>query len=190
MIFSVDWDSLRLLLDSANASTIDDGELDVALITPGGVPRVLDEPVFFARGGVVAIANNKDSMIHGGATGSGVKDSRSVWLEDILVSLKRDCERLLLDSCLHLGDVVRGNVALRSDTLSSLGRVIVLAGIVLAIVGVVGVDAAKFSVIVDPVLEGPILPATSAAIALSHAGDKLLLRESLKLASLEVISTF
>ena len=95
-----------------------------------------------------------------------------------------------MDSCLHLGDVVRSNVALRSDSLSSLRRVIVLAGIVLAIVGVVGVDAAKFSVIVDPVLEGPILPATSAAIALSHAGDKLLLRESLKLASLEIIRTF
>ena len=56
------------MLDSANASTIDDGELDVALITPGGVPGVLDEPVIKTSSLIVTIADGKDSMIKVGST--------------------------------------------------------------------------------------------------------------------------
>ena len=67
--FSVGDDSLWFQLDTADTVTIDDGELNVALITPGGSPRVLDEPVIETSSLIVAIADGEDSVIKAGAAG-------------------------------------------------------------------------------------------------------------------------
>ena len=55
----------RLHLDTTDSFSIDDGELDVALITPGGVPGVLDEPVVLT--GLGAPSDGKDGVIEGGS---------------------------------------------------------------------------------------------------------------------------
>ena len=58
----VDW----VLLDTADADTIDDGHFHVAIITPGGGPGVLDNPVLGAVR-VNAPADGGDGVIKGGA---------------------------------------------------------------------------------------------------------------------------
>ena len=57
MTLSVGVDGLGLHLDAADADAILNGNLDVALVTPGGVPGVLDKPVVFAAGRVVVPAD-------------------------------------------------------------------------------------------------------------------------------------
>ena len=62
---SVGGDELWLHLDTADTRTIDDSELDVALVAPGGVPGVLNEPVFLAV--LSSIAYSEDSVVKSGA---------------------------------------------------------------------------------------------------------------------------
>ena len=52
---------------TANTFTTDDLESDVARLTPGSSPRVLDEPVVGAV--VSTVANHKDSMVKVSSTG-------------------------------------------------------------------------------------------------------------------------
>ena len=47
---SVGGDALGVHLDTADAGAVVHSELDVAVVTPGGVQGVLDEPVVEARG--------------------------------------------------------------------------------------------------------------------------------------------
>ena len=65
----------RGLLNAADTSTILDSESDVALLTPVGVPRVLNEPVFEASGCISAIADSEDSVVKVGAAGRRVEDT-------------------------------------------------------------------------------------------------------------------
>ena len=76
------------------------------MVTPGGIPGVLDEPVVQAGGRVITIADCKHSVIEAGAARSRVKDTTLVGLEDVLVSLDGDSKRLHLESSLHLLNVV------------------------------------------------------------------------------------
>ena len=75
------------------------------MVTPGGVPGVLDEPVVQAGGRVIAPAYTKHGVIEAGAARSIVKDATLVGLEDVLVSLDGDSKRLHLESSLHLLNV-------------------------------------------------------------------------------------
>ena len=60
-------------LDAADTLAFNAGELDVALITPVGVPGVLDEPVVQITSLVVTVSNDKDAVVKVGAAGSGVQ---------------------------------------------------------------------------------------------------------------------
>ena len=52
------------LLDTADTGTVTgDGELDVALVTPVGVPGVSDEPVLEAGSGIGTVADGGDGVI-------------------------------------------------------------------------------------------------------------------------------
>jgi len=80
----------RRHLDTADAFAFHTSNLDVALVTPGGVPGVLDEPVVKAACFVGAIAGNQHAVIKIGAARGAVKDTACVRLEDTLVSLDSD----------------------------------------------------------------------------------------------------
>ena len=95
------------LLDTADTGTItSDGELDVALVTPVGVPGVSDEPVLEAGGGVVTVSDGGDGVIEAGTASSGVKDTASVSLPGGSFSIDQDGKNLVVESGLHLRDAV------------------------------------------------------------------------------------
>lgn len=89
-------------LDTADAWTILDGNFNITLITPSGVPRVLNQPIVEARGGVVTHTDDEDGVIKAGATQGRVQDAGSVCPENLLVSLDRDSEGLSHEGTLHL----------------------------------------------------------------------------------------
>ena len=64
-MFSVGLGEQRGTLDAASARTTSKSELDVALVTPGGAPRVLDEPV--AEAVLETVADSEDSVVELGA---------------------------------------------------------------------------------------------------------------------------
>jgi len=84
---SVSSDGERLHLDTADTLAVGDGELDVALVTPSGVPGVLDHPVVEASSGVVAPSGDEHGVVQGGATPGVIKDTGGVELEDKSVGL-------------------------------------------------------------------------------------------------------
>ena len=80
---SVGFNPLRIRLDTASTGIVaSNSELDVTLITPGGVPGVLDEPVVEAGGGIVTVADGEDGVVEGGTAFSAVEDTGAVGLED------------------------------------------------------------------------------------------------------------
>ena len=103
----------RAHLDTAGTSGAVHGELDVALVAPGGVPGVLDEPVVLAV--LSTVADSEDGVVEVGAALAGGKDTGLVGLEDHLVGLNGDGEGTLLKSSLHLGLRVGGNVGVVGD---------------------------------------------------------------------------
>ena len=112
-------------LDSADTVTVDDGELDVALVSPGGVPGVLDEPVVLT--GLSAVADSEDGVIERGAALGGVEDTSLVGLPDHLVGLDEDGDGGDGESGLHLGDGVGGHAGVAGDFDGGLGEGVVLA---------------------------------------------------------------
>ena len=186
----------RSVLDTADTLTVSDGELDVALVTPGGVPRVLDEPVVKTGGLIGAIADSEDGVIESSAAVGGVEDTGGVGLEDHLVGLDGDSERLLLKGGLHLGGGSSADGGPLGDIDGSLGEIVVEAlGGVITLTGGVGVDALELSHLSLVVLEGEHLVTTVAAevlIAMGEVGavNELLLGEAKKLTAGDVVSTF
>ena len=55
----------RAHLDTTDTVTVDDGELNVTFVTPGGVPGVLDKPVILST--FRAVAYSEDGVIKLGA---------------------------------------------------------------------------------------------------------------------------
>jgi len=74
-----------LHLDTADTFSIDHGDLDVTLVTPGFAPGVLHEPVVLAV--VSSITNAENTVVKLGSALGGVKDATLVELEDSLVGL-------------------------------------------------------------------------------------------------------
>jgi len=94
---------LRSHLDTADTFAILNSKFDVAFVSPGSVPGIFDEPVFFVT--LLAPADDEDGMVELGAALSRVHDARLVSLENFLVSLNSDSKGLLCKSTLHLVDV-------------------------------------------------------------------------------------
>ena len=98
---------LRLHLDATDALVVTrDANLDVALVSPGRAPRVLDEPVLQATCLVSAVANSEHTMVQCHTAQRVVEDTRLVSLEARLVRFNGDGEGLLGEGSLHHGDVV------------------------------------------------------------------------------------
>ena len=104
---SVGGNSEGLHLDTADTVSVNDSELDVALVTPGGVPGVLDEPVVLT--GLSAPADGEDGVVKRGTAFGAVQDARLIRLEDVLVGLNGDGKGLGGKGGLHLGDVGGGD---------------------------------------------------------------------------------
>ena len=133
-------------LDTANAFTIDNSELNVALVTPDGVPGVLDEPVVLAVLGTVT--DSEDGMIELLTAGGGVEDTGLVSLEDSLVSLNEDRDGLDAEGGLELVDVVGSDVAVGKDTHVGLGPLVVRASFGFGVgARVVAVDRLELSIL-------------------------------------------
>lgn len=60
------------------------GDLDVAVVSPGGGPGVLDEEVVLAA--ISSVSDGKDTVVEVGSALGAVEDSTAVELEDELVS--------------------------------------------------------------------------------------------------------
>ena len=76
--------------DTANAISTD---LDVALVTPGWAPRVLDEEVVLS--GFVAIADSEDTVVKLGSAAGTSDNTTGVTLEGHLVGLNGNGDGLL-----------------------------------------------------------------------------------------------
>ena len=114
----------RFHLDTADTLAVNDGDLHVASVTPGGAPRVTHDPVLGASS-IGAPSDDTDGVIEGGTALGGVEDTRLVNLEDSLVSLDGDGEDGLSESSLHLVNVVGGDVGVaRNDDVSGLGSTV------------------------------------------------------------------
>jgi len=171
--------------DTSSANVL--GHQDVTLLTPGGAPGVLDDPVVLAASG--AVADGKDTVVELSAA-SRVEDTRLVELEGRLVGLNGDGDGLLGDGSNELSLVVGGDIRVRADggsVVSSLGG--------LASVGASGgvgvVSLGGDTVVLDDVLEGVVHQTTVAALVAlsSRAVNELLLRERDELASGNSVGT-
>lgn len=97
---------------------------DVTLLTPGGSPRVLDDPV------VSSVTDSQDTMIQLFTASSG-KNTTLVMLETSLVSFNGNGNRSLGKSSLKLVWVLFRNISVGSDSGDNVSLLGSLAGFVL-----------------------------------------------------------
>ena len=176
----------RVLLDTADTGSGLNTDSDVTLITPPGVPRVLDEVVFDTVEGTVT--NSKDSVVEVSTAFGTSDDTRGVVLEDGSVGLNGDGNGLLVEGRLECGGGFALNGGVFGGT-NSTGVGTSLARTVSASVSVVRL-VSKFvglGVFVSVVL--PATVATTVTIA-ARAVNKLLLRERNELAGGNEVGTF
>jgi len=101
-------------LDTADTFTLDGGDLDVTLVTPGSTPGVSDNIVVFST--LSSISNGGDGVVKGGSAGGRVKDTAVVHLEDRFVGLNGDGYDLLIEGSLELRDALGWNLVVSSDS--------------------------------------------------------------------------
>lgn len=174
-----------MLLDTADTLSVLNTDSDVTLITPPGVPRVLDEVV---RSTIQStVTNSEDGVVKRVTTGGSSDDTRVVVLVDRSVSLNGDGNGLLVKSGLELGGGVSFNGGVAGGTNTTSVRVL-LARTVFASVSVVRLVGESVAL---GILVGIVLPATVATIVtVSGAVNELLLGERDKFTSLDEVSTF
>ena len=102
-----------LHVDTADTSARLNSDLDVALVAPGGGPRVLNQKVVSAVLGTVT--NCEDAMIEMVSAFTAGEDSGLIMLEDSLVSLNGHGNRLLGNSILEFVGGSRSNLGEPSD---------------------------------------------------------------------------
>ena len=154
-------------------------ELDVALVTPGGVPGVLNEPVVLTV--LSAVTDGKDGVIELGAALGAGKDTALVGLEDHLVGLDGNGKRLSVEGSLHLCRFARCDVYVCGHGgIASFSGAVLAAAFLAATRGVLvvrllhGVEAGLV-VFVGVVLKTTV--AAHVAVFDSSAVNELLLRE-------------
>ena len=118
-----------------------------------------------------------------------IEDTARVGLEDVLVGLNGDSKGLNSKGGLHLADVAGGDETIVGDVDGSSAAFVISASRLGAVARDVWVDGLELSLGGFPVLEGLVLPATTAAVVGGRAGNELLLREGLELASLDEVLT-
>jgi len=171
-----------VLLDTADTKTINNTNSDVTLITPPGVPGVLDEVVFNTVQNTVSDGENSVVELF---TASSGENTRGVGLESVLVSLNGDSNGLLGNSGLELSGASGWDGDERFDTddtvLVTAGRINTLVWVVSLVVELVSLG----------VVEGLVLPSTVATHVTVGTGavNKLLLRKRNKASSSDGVVT-
>ena len=92
-------------MDATDALTILDLNLHVAVLAPGRVPRVLEEPVLFASALLFTPSCNQNSVVEVVTTRAIVKDTVPVELELHVVGVNADSKGLVSECRLHLSDI-------------------------------------------------------------------------------------
>ena len=87
-------------LDTANAWSVNGGNLDVSLVTPSSSPGVSNDVVLNTV--LVSVTNGSDGVVEVSSAVSRVQDSTSVALEDVLVGLNGHGDWLLGNGSLEL----------------------------------------------------------------------------------------
>ncbi len=173
-----------VLLDTADTGTFLNTDSNVTLITPPGVPRVLNEVVVNTVEGTVA--DSEDGVVKVDTTGSTGDDTSLVVLEDRSVGLNGDGNGLLVEGGLELGGGLFGDEGEGFSTNtasigSSLARTVSAGVLVVRLVG----EMVGLSVSVSV-----FLPATVATeVTVGGAINELLLGERDELASGNEVST-
>ena len=161
----------RDLLDTADTNSVNGGNLDVSLVSPGGTPRVSDDVVVL--GSIVSVSDGGDGVIKLGSARLGVEDSGLVELEDGSVGLDGDGNWLSSDGGLELRDGSGSNVGVLGNTNLTLGGR-VLAGSISSSVWIVRLELLSVGL---GVVESVGLPSTIASIGGGIAVNELLLSE-------------
>ena len=170
-------------MDTADTLSIDGGDLDVSLVSPGSTPGVSDEVVVLARLG--SISDSGDGVIEVGSAGSGVEDTTGISLEDKLVGLDGHGDWGEGNGGLELGNRVGWDVVVRSNVHLS-GVLGIFAGSVNSVVGVVSLELLSGLLGVG---EGGILPSSIASVGSGVAVNELLLGEGEESSALEEVSS-
>ena len=98
-----------MYLDTAATKRIVHSKLYVPLIAPGGVPRVLNEPVVQASGFIGAITNSQHAVVEWVKRFFGIEaikcinDAAGVLMYVFIISRNSDGNRLFLNGSLQLG---------------------------------------------------------------------------------------
>ena len=107
-------------LDAADADAGGDSDLDIAFVSPGCAPGVLDE-VILNTGCVSAVANCKNTVVQGGSTSTGGDDTSTVVLKDSCIGFNSDRDWAFGKGSFELGWVVDGDICVGLGTDDSLG---------------------------------------------------------------------
>lgn len=173
------------MVDGTNTITLGHGDLDEAINTPAGAPRVTDEPVVKTRVGVIAVADDGDGVVGGNTTGSGVKNTTSVVVEDTGSGIDGNGDGLESNCSLHVGGVVsNADVGVKSDIRGL--RLVVGA---LTVCGKVGPVSLQVSLVALEVSVGIVGHSTSATVVGGDTSDKLLLSERNKFVTSDGVGT-
>ena len=175
----------RLLGDTADVSGTD---LDVAVLTPGGAPGVLDEEVLLTV--LSAIADSEDTVVELGSAGGTSDNTTGVALEGHSVGLDGDRDGLLGNGGLE-GSTrsVGGDIVVASD-----GNGTALLHGSIASSGSASSRGVRIGVLSDHggllgILESVVHQTTIAARVDGGALDELLLREGDEVSSGNLMST-
>ena len=159
------------------------GDTDVTLISPAGRPGVSDNEVVDSTGG--SVTNSGDGVIELGSTSGGVKDTRSISLEDRLVGLNGDGGWSLSNGGSKIGSGVLRNLMDFRDV--HLWCSTLLAGTVL---GGVSVITFENLTVLGNVVHAISLPSSIASSTLGIAIDELLFGEGDQSSGLDLVVSF
>jgi len=189
MFLSIGGWSGNVFKDATDAITVFvEGNSDVALFTPVGVPGVSDDHELLLA--FLAVADGSDSVIDVGATLIRVKDTAGIELEVDGVAINADASWLLINGCFELGNTLRRN-------LNEVGHLDLLQEFVLCFASsakssLVRIGLLELETCLLRILECVRLKTTIAALVTLSRGavNKLLLRELQELALLKEVRSF
>jgi len=104
---SVGADKVRVVLATADTSSLTSSQLDVTSVTPAGAPGVSNDPVVFAT--LVTITDHSDGVVDLGWAVLVVEDTASVLLERSVSGSESDGNDTSVKGSLMLGDGASGN---------------------------------------------------------------------------------
>jgi len=113
----------RLYLDAADASSINDSDIDVALLAPGTAPLVANNVEWLARR-ICTISNSGDTVIEFDSTRLGVEYTARIVDEDTRVSINSHRDRAISNCCLECLRIFIGNRFIISRCSDNLARAI------------------------------------------------------------------